>query len=97
MEKKKHISTAITNVQPRNIFAPNENANYILYIADFMDRLKAVVAEEIGPDASPQKKRYVHNYLENIYDILLEDAVKLEEKKSNAMQNDPNKEDREAF
>jgi len=97
MEKKRHISTDITNVQPKNIFAPNESANYILYTANFMDRLKAVVAEEIGPDASSLKQRNANNYLSAIYDTLLKHASNLEEKKFNAMQNDTNKDDREAY
>ncbi len=97
MEKKGHISTDITNVQTKNIFAPNEGDNYILYTANFMDRLKAVVAEEIGPHASSLKKRNASNYLYAIYNTLLEHASNLEEKKFNAMQNDTNKDDREAY
>ena len=91
MEKKGHISTDITNVQTKNIFAPNEGDNYILYTANFMDRLKAVVAEEIGPHASSLKKRNANNYLYAIYNTLLEHASNLEEKKFNAMQNDTSK------
>ena len=97
MGKKGHISTDITNVQTKNIFAPNESANYILYTANFMDRLKAVVAEEIGYNAGPLKIRNANNYLYAIYNTLLERASNLEEEKFNAMQNDTNKDDREAY
>ena len=93
MEKKKHT---IINGQNKNIFAPNEGDNYILYTANFMDRLRAAVFKEIGHNPGPSKIGQVNKYLWAIYDILLERASKLEEEKFNAMQNN-NKDDREAY
>lgn len=94
MGKKKHI---IINGQNKNIFAPNEDDNYILYTANFMDRLGAAVAEAIGPNPGLSKTRRANNYLWAIYNTLLERASKLENEKFKARQNDTNKDDREAY
>ncbi len=93
MGKKKHISI---NVQNKNIFAPNEGDNYILYTANFMDRLGAAVREAIGPNPGPSMTRRANNHLWAIYNALLERASKLEDEKFKAMQN-KNKDDREAY
>ncbi len=96
-EKKRHISPDIINVKPM-LSTTHEDFNQFVFAQKIIRRLKEVVAEEIGPNASSNKISYAHDYLEEIFDSLLKGAISIEEKKlKDAIQNDLDEECKKTF